>query len=113
FSSRRRHTRCLSDWSSDVCSSDLGVARYEMLIERLPPDGDEVLVMAIPLTEVQDTLNYLLTLEAIIGGAVLLGMVGLAWWIIRVGLRPLEHIGETAQAIAHGDLSRRVQPATP
>src|SRR5471030_2563617 len=22
-SSRRRHTRCLSDWSSDVCSSDL------------------------------------------------------------------------------------------
>src|SRR5205814_7896059 len=21
--SRRRHTRCLSDWSSDVCSSDL------------------------------------------------------------------------------------------
>src|SRR5262245_63558883 len=23
FSSRRRHTRCLSEWSSDVCSSDL------------------------------------------------------------------------------------------
>ena len=23
YSSRRRHTRCLSDWSSDVCSSDL------------------------------------------------------------------------------------------
>src|SRR5205814_2414723 len=23
FSSRRRHARCLSDWSSDVCSSDL------------------------------------------------------------------------------------------
>src|SRR5436853_753177 len=23
FASRRRHTRCLSDWSSDVCSSDL------------------------------------------------------------------------------------------
>src|SRR5437899_5792680 len=29
FSSRRRHTRCLSDWSSDVCSSDL------VLVERL------------------------------------------------------------------------------
>src|SRR5216684_4613306 len=25
FSSRRRHTRCSRDWSSDVCSSDLGV----------------------------------------------------------------------------------------
>src|SRR5690606_41070690 len=25
YSSRRRHTRCSRDWSSDVCSSDLGV----------------------------------------------------------------------------------------
>src|SRR2546429_806799 len=25
FSSRRRHTRCSRDWSSDVCSSDLSV----------------------------------------------------------------------------------------
>src|SRR5687768_4089939 len=27
FSSRRRHTRCSRDWSSDVCSSDLGLTR--------------------------------------------------------------------------------------
>src|SRR5216684_6946623 len=26
FSSRRRHTRCSRDWSSDVCSSDLFAA---------------------------------------------------------------------------------------
>src|SRR6266498_1511821 len=26
FSGRRRHTRCGRDWSSDVCSSDLGPA---------------------------------------------------------------------------------------
>src|SRR5207245_3996247 len=26
FSSRRRHTRCYRDWSSDVCSSDLFLA---------------------------------------------------------------------------------------
>src|SRR2546429_5732987 len=25
FSSRRRHTRCSRDWSSDVCSSDLDI----------------------------------------------------------------------------------------
>src|SRR5215813_6077237 len=31
FSSRRRHTRCGRDWSSDVCSSDLG---------RWPPQPD-------------------------------------------------------------------------
>src|SRR5690348_18265923 len=27
FSSRRRHTRWTGDWSSDVCSSDLGARR--------------------------------------------------------------------------------------
>src|SRR2546422_8069711 len=27
FSSRRRHTRCSRDWSSDVCSSDLAHVR--------------------------------------------------------------------------------------
>src|SRR5262245_63285598 len=40
FSSRRRHTRCLSDWSSDVCSSDLetnvrlGTQYFKDLIDR-------------------------------------------------------------------------------
>src|SRR5690606_39694751 len=29
FSSRRRHTRFSRDWSSDVCSSDLGIKRFE------------------------------------------------------------------------------------
>src|SRR6266496_4590527 len=33
FSSRRRHTRSLRDWSSDVCSSDL--ARWGITPERL------------------------------------------------------------------------------
>src|SRR2546422_7902435 len=28
FSSRRRHTRCSRDWSSDVCSSDLKDSPY-------------------------------------------------------------------------------------
>src|SRR6266498_4944960 len=36
FSSRRRHTRCGRDWSSDVCSSDLGWAP-EMLNADLGP----------------------------------------------------------------------------
>src|SRR3989442_1830973 len=34
FSSRRRHTRCGRDWSSDVCSSDLLLALDELLSER-------------------------------------------------------------------------------
>src|SRR5438093_5081672 len=44
FSSRRRHTRLVSDWSSDVCSSDLG-SDEEMLqwcfsVGRKPSEDD-------------------------------------------------------------------------
>src|SRR2546429_9258179 len=38
FSSRRRHTRCSRDWSSDVCSSDLffvGIVLIEVVAGRL------------------------------------------------------------------------------
>src|SRR5204863_5196019 len=35
FSSRRRHTRSLRDWSSDVCSSDLGGIPFFRVDDRL------------------------------------------------------------------------------
>src|SRR2546426_7907730 len=39
FSSRRRHTRLQGDWSSDVCSSDLGLRRdLTRVIRRSRPD---------------------------------------------------------------------------
>src|SRR5262245_11780200 len=43
FPSRRRHTRCLSDWSSDVCSSDLFIdmrdERHRRGVERAIRDA--------------------------------------------------------------------------
>src|SRR5260221_7483541 len=44
FSSRRRHTRSLCDWSSDVCSSDLALLRwlhtfYGAQLGKLAPDA--------------------------------------------------------------------------
>src|SRR3712207_7971150 len=37
FSSRRRHTRYWRDWSSDVCSSDLGARSRALLVVTLTP----------------------------------------------------------------------------
>src|SRR5258706_7555013 len=34
ISSRRRHTRLVSDWSSDVCSSDLKAIQWEFVRPR-------------------------------------------------------------------------------
>src|SRR5256884_3705625 len=39
FSSRRRHTRCSRDWSSDVCSSDL--IRERSAEQQVLPVDDE------------------------------------------------------------------------
>src|SRR5215204_7366005 len=39
FSSRRRHTRSLCDWSSDVCSSDLVPERSAEAVVRLERAG--------------------------------------------------------------------------
>src|SRR5437016_12472017 len=41
FSSRRRHTRLVSDWSSDVCSSDLDGRRLGQDVE----DGKTVFLV--------------------------------------------------------------------
>src|SRR5574342_851526 len=38
FSSRRRHTRSGGDWSSDVCSSDLGGSAFTAYEFRTAPD---------------------------------------------------------------------------
>src|SRR6266516_4419506 len=46
FSSRRRHTRSYGDWSSDVCSSDLG---YKVVTLRLTVSGDSVSTVAVQL----------------------------------------------------------------
>src|SRR2546422_8503348 len=43
FSSRRRHTRCSRDWSSDVCSSDLKVLAAHPVIIVIDKDEDPFL----------------------------------------------------------------------
>ena len=78
------------------------------------PTGDQpgTTIVAVPLHDVSQTLNRLLVVELLVAGGVLLALVASAWIVIRVGLRPLDRIGRIAGAIAAGDLSRRVSPAT-
>jgi two-component system OmpR family sensor kinase len=74
--------------------------------------GGGTTVVALPLQDVSQTLDRLLLIEAlVIGGVLLLLGVG-AWFVVGIGLRPLERMGRTAGAIAGGDMSHRVSPAT-
>src|SRR6266436_4700945 len=47
FSSRRRHTRCSRDWSSDVCSSDLIGGAVLQQRRRLAGDGSVVATIVV------------------------------------------------------------------
>src|SRR5207253_5001201 len=51
FSSRRRHTRWPRDWSSDVCSSDLGTDGIRGIAGKPPLDRDTVYRVGYCLTE--------------------------------------------------------------
>jgi two-component system OmpR family sensor kinase len=70
-------------------------------------------LVAIPLTEMSETLRRLLTIAGLATIAVLAGMAVVAWLMVRRELRPLERVEQTAGAIAAGDLSRRVDTVDP
>ena len=68
-----------------------------------------VLVEAIPLTGTDGALHRLLALEVLVSGAVLIALAAAAWLIIRLSLRPLQKMADTAGEIAAGDLSQRIE----
>src|SRR2546422_6866524 len=47
FSSRRRHTRCSRDWSSDVCSSDLFIAKFYIFMAAVSAGMTGLAVLAV------------------------------------------------------------------
>jgi two-component system OmpR family sensor kinase len=84
-------------------SSDFRAAAYS------PGAGAGTVVAAVSLQDVSQTLSHLRLIGGIVTAAVLAALAALAWWVIRVGLRPLERMQQTANAIAAGDMSARVE----
>ena len=86
--------------------------RYRVLATRL--EGSEyTLIVAIPLTEMAQTLGRLIVVEVIVTLGVLVALAVLAWYLVRRELRPLEDMATTAGAIAEGDLGRRIEHTEP
>jgi two-component system, OmpR family, sensor kinase len=67
------------------------------------------LVIAAPAGDAVHTLHRLLFVELLTGMLVLLALAGLAWWVVNLGLKPIHEMEETAEKIAAGDLSQRVE----
>jgi two-component system OmpR family sensor kinase len=88
-----------------------GSSQWRVYVEAAPgPDG-RVLVIALPSDDVRASLNRLLLIESLAGVALLVVLTGGSWFVLRRGLRPLEHMAASARAISGGNLSERVVPA--
>ncbi len=78
---------------------------YRVLADRF---DDVVLITALPLDDVTDTISQLVWVE-VLGATLILAVLGLvSWWVIRLGIRPVKAMTETATRIATGDLTVRV-----
>jgi two-component system OmpR family sensor kinase len=64
--------------------------------------------MAISMADVDETTDNLWRVFGITVAAVAAAGAGVAWFVVRRGLRPVDSMIATAGAIAGGDLSRRV-----
>jgi two-component system, OmpR family, sensor kinase len=85
---------------------------YRVRVSRLPGSAD-VLVLAMPIDDVYDTLRAVGVLEVTLWSVTFVMVGWIATRRIRTALRPLDRIGDEASAIDAGDLDRRVAPADP
>jgi two-component system, OmpR family, sensor kinase len=99
-----------------------GPGRYR--VEALPqqtlvlpgPDGQQVtgtVIVAWDVSSVYQTLGTLTGIDIIISGILLAGIAVVGVTVIRASLRPLTDIEKTTEAIAAGDLTRRVPDHDP
>jgi two-component system OmpR family sensor kinase len=78
-------------------------------VAQVVANGRATVVLASPLSDLNATEHQVFVVESFVTLAVLAGLAVLALWVVRTGLRPLEAMAATADAIAEGDLSRRVE----
>ncbi len=106
----------LRDGQVTTVDAKEGGLRYRVYArtDRRPDQAEPVLtIAAIPLSEVDSTLDRLLLVMGLVIAGVLLALAVTCSLLVRLGLRPLDRIGETAGAIAAGDMSHRVETTNP
>ncbi len=82
---------------------------YRLLVDGAPG----YLVAWMPLTDVDDTFRRLILVELVVTAGLLVLLGATASLVIRRELRPLESMATAADAIAEGDLQRRVDESDP
>jgi two-component system OmpR family sensor kinase len=79
---------------------------WRVLVRDLP--GGRHAVIAFSLDDLNSTVTRLEIADAVAGAVAILLLAGIGLPLVRISLAPLAKIGNTAAAIAAGDLSRRI-----
>lgn len=85
--------------------------RYRVTARPEPRTG-ETFLLAAPLSSVDASTNELQTIAFAVAAVVLTVLGLVTWWVIRLGIRPLNRMASAAVTIAEDDLTRRVPEAS-
>lgn len=94
-----------------VSATDSG-RRYRAVIQ-VDPRSQRTLLLALPLEDVDDTITHLLGIQALAAAAILATLGLVTFWVLRLGVRPVQQMTATAKAIGEGDLSQRIPEGAP
>ena len=84
-----------------------GDVQWRVLAGQLS-DGRTTFALAIPLTSVNETVRRMVVMAGLFGMAAILTAAATGSLAVRRAFRPLREIEDTAEAIAAGDLTRRI-----
>ncbi|MGB9111100.1 MAG: ATP-binding protein [Acidimicrobiales bacterium] len=85
------------------------LVRSETLNELGQPSVNGYVLVAVPIQSLDATLTRLTAIDVAVSAVVLTVLAFVGYAVVRIGMRPLVEIEQTAGAIAAGDLSRRVE----
>ena len=83
-----------------------GDVDYRVLIEAM--QSGHAHVSAIPIDDVEQTIDRLVLVQALGSLAVLAALGLVSWWVVHLGIRPVQRMTDAATQIAEGDLTVRV-----
>ncbi len=75
------------------------------------PDQRGYLVRGQSLADLEATFARIVAVEVGATFVVLAGLALVGWWVVRLGVRPVNRMSDDALAIAAGDRDRRIEPA--
>lgn len=93
-------------------SSQDGSVEYRTLIEWID-GGRYYQAVSIPLNDVNDAVDSMKQMVFFATGASFIAAIGICWWVIRRGLKPVDHMVATAADIAGGNLGARIDTTSP